>query len=87
MFTFIAIILLSLLIFLVLLLFRISGQLEKINRLNTMQLAYYCNPDAMLRATNSDSILRNAFKSSQEQIDPKKKRKIFLKLISNLAEL
>ncbi len=52
-----------------------------------MQLAYYCNPDAMLRATNSDSILRNAFKSSQEQIDPKKKRKIFLKLISNLAEL
>tara|TARA_Y100001968_G_scaffold67445_1_gene58355 strand:- start:1415 stop:1573 length:159 start_codon:yes stop_codon:yes gene_type:complete len=52
-----------------------------------MQLAYFCNPDAMLRATSADSILRDAFKSSQGQIDYKKKRRLFLKLVNNIAEV
>ena len=52
-----------------------------------MQLAYYCNPDAMLRSTNADTILRNAFKKSQEQIDPRNKSKVFLKLIEGISDI
>ncbi len=83
--TFPFIILSFLVICMLLILVRISIQLESITRINILQLAFNCNSELMLRASNADKIFRNAFKLSQEyQADPARKSRVFLSRIRHI---